>query len=93
MGARENHLPLFRKVKHSFPAIPPTSFMTIVLAPLVTVPATAAGVAAATAATADLVLFGAASTDEMLARSAMAMVVNPLIMNSDFNFWMREVRM
>jgi hypothetical protein len=33
--------PLFRKVRHSFPGMPPTSFMTIVVAPLVIVPAAA----------------------------------------------------
>lgn len=49
-GEGEGDLPLLRKVRHSFPAIPPTSFITIVDAPLVTVPATAAVPAVAPAA-------------------------------------------
>lgn len=35
-------LPLLRKVKHSLPAIPPTSFKTIVVVPFWTAPAAAA---------------------------------------------------
>jgi hypothetical protein len=38
---RDCDIPLFLNVRHSFPAMPPTSFMTIVVAPFTIVPVVA----------------------------------------------------
>lgn len=70
-NGKERKVPLLRNVRHSFPAIPPTSDITTVDAPRVTAPvppvacvtAAVVAIAAALEVAAACFLFGAAETD------------------------------